>query len=107
MGTPSLHTPAPWHCDQSADEFTIYADNDWPIARLLEHGDRKNAQLIAATPDLLAALSNVRALIAEAAMTGFNWKDGDWAERLFASQQVTSAAIEKALGNTRKAICSA
>jgi hypothetical protein len=26
-------------------------------------------------------------------MTGFNWKDGDWPDRLFASQQMTSAAI--------------
>jgi hypothetical protein len=42
---------------------------------------------------LVVALENVRALIAEAAMTGFNHKDGDWAERLFSSQQDTSAAL--------------
>lgn len=41
----------------------------------------------------LVALLNVRKLITEAAMTGFNCHDGDWAERLFASQAVTSAAI--------------
>jgi len=41
----------------------------------------------------LAALQNVRKLISEAAMTGFNYKDGDWADRLFFSQQETSRAI--------------
>lgn len=49
-----------------------------------------------AAPDMLAALQNVQKLIAEAAMTGFNCNDGDWAERLFFSQQMTSAAIRKA-----------
>ncbi len=49
-----------------------------------------------AAPDMLAALQNVQKLISEAAMTGFNHKDGDWPERLFLSQQVTSAAINKA-----------
>lgn len=61
-----------------------------------------DAALIAAAPDLLAALHNVRALVVEAAMTGFNSKDGDWAVRLFASQQVTTSAIAKAEG--RKAL---
>jgi hypothetical protein len=57
-----------------------------------------DANLIAAAPDMHAALSAVNKLIAEAAMTGFNWKDGDWAERLFASQQATSAALRRAEG---------
>lgn len=57
-----------------------------------------DARLISAAPDLLAALTNVRKLIAEAAMTGFNCHDGDWAERLFASQRVSSDAIRKATG---------
>lgn len=46
--------------------------------------------------EVLAALTAVNKLIAEAAMTGFNWKDGDWAERLFNSQQATSRAIKNA-----------
>lgn len=54
--------------------------------------------LAVAAPDMQAALLNVQKLISEAAMTGFNWKDGDWAERLFASQQVTSSALAKARG---------
>jgi len=44
------------------------------------------------------ALEHVRSIIAEAALTGFNYKDGDWAERLFASQQITSAALKTAQG---------
>lgn len=55
-------------------------------------------QMITATPDMLAALQNVNKLISEAAMTGFNCKDGDWAERLFASQQQTHAAIRAGIG---------
>lgn len=49
-----------------------------------------------AFPDMLEALCSVNKLISEAAMTGFNCHDGDWAERLFHSQQATSAAIKKA-----------
>lgn len=45
---------------------------------------------------MLVALRAVQGIISEAAMTGFNCKDGDWAERLFHSQQATSAAIKKA-----------
>lgn len=48
----------------------------------------KNAQLI-------EALSNVRALIAEGAAFGFNHTlGGDWADRLFHSQQMTSTALK-------------
>jgi hypothetical protein len=45
---------------------------------------------------LLAALLNVRKIISEAALTGFNCNDGDWVDRLFFSQQKTSAAIARA-----------
>lgn len=50
------HAPAPWHFDSNRDEVTIYADNDWPVARLLEHGDVDNARLIAAAPRMLELL---------------------------------------------------
>jgi hypothetical protein len=45
---------------------------------------------------LVSALEHVRSIIADGAMTGFNHKDGDWANHLFFSQQITSAALEKA-----------
>lgn len=66
-----------------------------PIHHLHEMAD-PNARLIAAAPAMLAALRNVQKLISEAAMTGFNCHDGNWAERLFFSQQMTSDAISKA-----------
>lgn len=46
--------------------------------------------------ELLAALKNVRQIISDGALTGFNCHDGDWAERLFASQAQSSAAIKSA-----------
>lgn len=55
-----------------------------------------NARLICAAPDLYEALSAVNKLISEGAVTGFNWQDGDWAQRLFESQQTTSRALAKA-----------
>lgn len=66
-----------------------------------------NARLVAAAPDMLAALRNVQKLISEAAMTGFNCKDGDWAERLFLSQQQTSKAIDGATGSGPKPLAKA
>jgi len=50
---------------------------------------------------MLAALKDVNALVSEAAQTGFNYKTGDWAERLFASQWNTSEAIRMAEGRKR------
>ncbi|MGW9332759.1 hypothetical protein [Bosea sp. NPDC055594] len=40
------------------------------------------------------ALDLVRGIIGEASMTGFNCHDGDWAERLYASQADTHAAVK-------------
>ena len=51
-----------------------------------------------AAVDMYVALVVVNKLIAEAASTGFNCHDGDWADRLFESQQVTSAALKRARG---------
>jgi len=41
-------------------------------------------------------ISTTRKLVAEAALTGFNCHDGDWAERLFFNQQSLSKAIDPA-----------
>lgn len=51
---------------------------------------------VGASGEMLAALKHVRSIVADGAATGFNWKDGDWAERLYASQQMTSTAVQKA-----------
>lgn len=59
-----------------------------------------NATLIAAAPEMFEALRSVQKLITEAALTGFNWKDGDWPQKLFESQQQTSAALLKAVPST-------
>lgn len=59
-----------------------------------------NARLIEAAPDLYEALKAAHRLIAEAAMTGFNYADGDWTERLFLSQGPSFAALRKADGRT-------
>lgn len=69
--------------------------DDWQWGRC-QTPSEEDARLIAAAPDLLDALRNVNQLISEAALTGFNCHDGDWAERLFHSQQATSAAIKRA-----------
>lgn len=47
-----------------------------------------------ANAEALAALDFVRGIIAEGAMTGFNCHSGDWAERLFASQAVSSRVVK-------------
>jgi len=55
-------------------------------------------QLAAAAPELYEALEYVHKIICDGASTGFNYKDGDWPERLFLSQRKTSAALRKARG---------
>ena len=102
-----MHTPGPWVARYS-DRVTTSDDKDGSRSIAHVYGWRENydwqdanRRLIAAAPDMLTALCNVQKLISEAAMTGFNCKDGDWAERLFFSQQMTSTAIEKATNPTR------
>lgn len=43
--------------------------------------------------EMMEAIKHVHSIIGEAAETGFNCHDGDWAERLFASQAKTFAAL--------------
>ena len=107
----SAHTPGPWRIETSPVRKTpcVFGGpqfNTWICGEIQSNNVTRidtaeciaNARLIAAAPEMLAALRNVQKLIAEAAMTGFNCHDGDWAERLFASQHDTSTAIAKATG---------
>jgi len=71
--------------------------DSYPIHHQPDNADA-NARLIAAAPDLFEALLAVNVLISEGAAQGFRWDIGDWAERLFHSQQATSAALKKAAG---------
>lgn len=59
-------------------------------------GDLESMHKCYLFPDLISALKVTRLLVSEAAMTGFNCHDGDWAQRLFANQGVISAALRKA-----------
>lgn len=52
------------------------------------------ANALPALIEAVEALSDVHKLVTEAALTGFNCHDGDWATRLFESQQRTSAALK-------------
>jgi len=117
----SEHTPGPWlyrphryddwgwiraqpESDDSVGPLIACAKSGkyMDLAELDVHRANKtdpyeaNARMIAAAPDMLAALKALNKLISEAALTGFNYKDGDWADRLYASQQTTSAAIKAA-----------
>jgi hypothetical protein len=114
------HTPGPWrpghlvNDDHSCDCRHIFGNNDRMgcVAEVMvgkdddqfkaEYPDRDEAKanmhLIAAAPDMLAALLATRALVSEAAQTGFNYATGDWAERLYANQASLSAAISRAEG---------
>ena len=40
------NAPKPWHFEQNRDEVTVCADNDWPIARMVEPNDKQFASLI-------------------------------------------------------------
>lgn len=48
-----------------------------------------------AVADLVKALGIVRSIISEGALTGFNCHDGDWADRLYASQGMSSTALSR------------
>tara|TARA_R110000850_G_scaffold9512_1_gene34984 strand:+ start:501 stop:725 length:225 start_codon:yes stop_codon:yes gene_type:complete len=54
---------------------------------LIEYYEKQNKELE-------CALKSVQSLISEAAETGFNCHEGDWAERLFYSQRETSNALK-------------
>lgn len=55
-----------------------------------------NANLIAAAPDMYEALVHIREIIMDGAQEGFNPLAGDWADRLFKSQWLSSQAVKKA-----------
>lgn len=115
------HTPKPWDVVAATEHHGYYITTAFgttvcdlygmnkPLAwdpnqtpKPISHTDaEKNARAIVtacnAYDDMRKALEFVREIIKDGAMTGFNCHDGDWAERLFASQAATYAALAKAL----------
>jgi hypothetical protein len=59
----STHTPAPWHYETGDDGAVIYTG--FTIAKIPIDGSnwQSNAHLIAAAPEILAALENLRGSI--------------------------------------------
>jgi len=95
------HTPGPWYVaandalgrrGQEHAHHTVHADNGVPVCRMggntTAHTDtRANARLIAAAPELLAALRAIKAAI-EA--------PGSYRDTVNAVDRITQAAIAKA-----------
>lgn len=113
-----MHSPSPWEYIPSNKNHGAYVLNgygrevcdcyvmskpgSWAVCN---GGDSEpvpfddsdaNAMLIAVAPEMLAHLRAIQKLVTEAAMTGFNCQEGNWAERLFASQVTTHELIRKA-----------
>jgi hypothetical protein len=65
----SKHTPGPWEVEDDTDEVIVSRDpeaNGFQIvAKTYGPDDAANARLIAAAPDLLAALKHVRDIYAD------------------------------------------
>ena len=64
-----------------------------PIGKFVDVQDYR--KLESDVIELEIALRNVQSLISEGAKEGFNPDKGDWAERLFHSQQKTSQALNR------------
>ena len=59
------HTPGPWTVEKGNNALTILAKNYYGVARTYGTGeeDKANARLIAAAPDMLAALKEADEII--------------------------------------------
>jgi hypothetical protein len=69
------HTPGPWHIGRRAGNPAIYAQDGAEVAQMLTVTNddwRDNARLIAAAPDLLAALERAEALLRIACNPGID-----------------------------------
>lgn len=94
------HTPGPWTI-RTLENFGFnvvhYVDGDrFNIHRVAKTGDEANARLIAAAPDLLAALATFVAEYVEMVESG---DAGFWDAETEAKVIAARAAISKAEGN--------
>lgn len=70
--------------------------NHRSMAKLLADTWRERDALADRVKVLEEAIRLVRSIIVDGAPTGFNPLSGDWADRLYASQAVTFAALKEA-----------
>jgi len=101
--------PGPWKVAQPWAGFSELRDRDGNLIFGLAAGSAEEKQpddaleaaahLIEASDTLYDALEKLQALISEGAEFGFNPLEGDWADRLFVSQQETSRALASARGD--------
>lgn len=82
------HTPGPEDFRSALDD----AYEQWKKAERVRN----------AAPQMLEALEKIRAIITEGALVGFQPLEGDWAERLFLSQQESAKAVEAAGGDVHR-----
>lgn len=94
----TTHSPGPWNISKHATpehspQFGIYSgDNHHDLAIIVNENAAANARLIAAAPDLLAALK----LVVEDFADWFNFKDDDQLQMLRNSINKAQAAITQA-----------
>jgi hypothetical protein len=87
------------HVDGPVPPTLKMATNDelaelYALAREVKKAGVSLPALLDERERLRAALKLVRGIIVEASQTGFNCYDGDWAERLYASQSDTYRALQ-------------
>lgn len=103
------HTPGPWEIGDENNQYieieigdavaSLYRQDRFGLHMAFSRDEmRANGRLIKAAPELLEALRAVNRIVAAGAQRGFNCHDGDWAQKLFQSQQATFQAIAKATG---------
>lgn len=89
--------------EQMARKLASYDNYQWldypnaRQARKLAEYERRARELQAMAVEKSAnAIEYVRELVVEATLVGFNYKDGNWPEKMFASQAVTLEALRDA-----------
>lgn len=96
------HTPGPWHLGLRQAEQIVYNAAGWAVANAtVYHGKqdveecKANARLIAAAPDLLAALEGI---FENCAMVHKHWGEGSNAKGADAAIRAAQDAIKSARG---------